>query len=304
MTKDSNRDIELKKEAGAAWSAGNNVLTRKFVSESKSAKGWFDKNKLGESIDTPEGLQLAVELARLYVDSTKNLANASLFPHAAIAMLGQAIDVVDAVYEAYGIMESAVLKSERLRDLAKVAEGLALLFLGKKRDELIAKSIALNEEAGKVPPANDGDSGPVTARIEAKLLRADYGMGKPDWNKALEDYQELQEIHQPDGEHPNTEGKYPNNHRLATVGMWLATRGEVAGREDLVKVGKEGFEKAIKSARESGKPLNLSIERERRKMGLKRLKIKVFGLLSQYVSPKTKNDLYERVMKWNTEEVD
>ena len=302
MATDNKSDSELNSLAGSAWLAGDNNQVREIVSQTQIAQGWLDNAKLGEAIDTPEGLQLVVELARLYVDATKNLSNSKLFPHAAISLLEQAISVVDVVYEASGVRESPVFKSERLRDQSKVVEGLAQLFTGKKRDELIKKSISLNEEAGKVPPAHEGDSGPVTARIEAELLRADYAMGVPNWESATNNYAELWRIHNPKGDHRNTEGKYPNNHRLATVGMWLATRGEEAGREDLVELGTEGFEKAIKSARENGKPLNLSIERERRKMGLKRLKIKIFGLLSQYVGPNTKNDLYERVMKWNTEE--
>lgn len=295
MATDHNGDNKLKDQAGIAWHAGNNSLVREILAQSQIAQDWFDKNKLGEAIETPEGLQRVVELARLYVDATKNLANSKLFPHAAIELLDQAISVVDAVYETSGVRESPVFKSERLRDQSKLAEGLVLLFVGKERDELIKKSIALNEEAGKVAPANEGDSGPVTARIEAALLRANYGIGEPDWDTALKDYQELQEIHKPDGKHPY-------EHRLATVGMWLATMGEKVDRDDVAKVGYEGFEKAIKSARERGKPLNLSIEWERTKMRLKRLKIKVFGLLSQYVNPKTKNDLYMRVMKWNKEE--
>lgn len=295
MATDHNGDSELKDQAGIAWHAGNNSLVRKIVAQSQIAQGWFENAKLGESIDTPEGLQRVVDLARLYVDATKNLANSKLFPHAAIALLDQAIGVVDAVYETSGVRESPVFKSERLRDQSKLAEGLALLFVGKERDELIKKSIALNEEAGKVAPANEGDSGPVTARIEAELLKADYEMGVPNWESAMNNYAELWRIHNP-------KGKYPSNHRLATVGMWLATRGEEAGREDLVKLGTDGFENAIKSARGNGEPLSLSIEQERKKIGLKRLKRKAFGLLSQYVSPTTKNDLYERVMKWNTEE--
>lgn len=294
MMTDNNGDSERKDQAGKAWSAGNNSLVREIVPQTQIATDWFDKEKLGEAIGTPEGLQLVVELARLYVDATKNMANSKLYPHAAIALLEQAISVVDAVYVAGGVRESSVFKSERLRDQSKVVEGLAQLFVGKKREELIKKSIELNEEAGKVSPTNEGDSGPVTARIEAEILKADYGMGQPNWESAMNNYAKLWLIHNPIGE-------YPSNHRLATVGMWLATRGE-AGNEDLVQLGTEGFEKAIKSARESGSPLGLSIEQERRKMGLKRLKINVFGLLSQYVSPITKNELYQRVVKWNTEE--
>lgn len=284
-------DLDLKGRAEEYYGKRDWQNVREVVAQTEAARRW-NMGEIGSLLGEAEGLKMVVELARLYVDASKSLANAQVSPAASIGLLDEAVDVVEVVYGSRQVKESGYLEGDRLRDQAKIAEALAYSFVGDKRSKLIEKSVELNKQAGETKPNSESDSSQIVALIEAELMKVDYGKGEADWSVVGEQFDKLLSIHSTDNKGT------PSDHRVATVAMWLVTRGEQDGRVELTDHAQKEFERAVEHARRENRPLGLSIEEERDRLAKKRLKWRVFGLMSLFVKPKTKQDLYERVQQW------
>lgn len=251
--------------------------------------------EIEEIAGDPEQLNTLLGLARIYVDTSKTLANRSIYPRAALGYINEVLRVVEAIYLNPTVQrvlkqtEDVELRKKRpemTRDLIKTMKSSAPLFGPVKSSSLLTK--ADQRSKSQIKELKEDDPTRTLMVIEDELQQ-EYRGRVPNYDIIEVEFDKLVLAE-----------RMSNSHRVGTVSMWIAIRSPLLwalGKGELAQKAKEIWRDVLRDNPDYVATLDLG--RAQRNLMMQQFKNLVFPLMSlATISPATRQDLYKRLIRW------